>query len=56
MAYGIKVSIKLELVMVKLRLPFWVQVVLAAKVHERSRLPEGDVRAVDFENKRGVGG
>jgi hypothetical protein len=25
---------------------------LAAKVHERSRLPEWDVRIVDFEDKR----
>ena len=39
--------------MVKLRLPFWIQVILAAKVHERFRLLEGDVHAIDFENKRG---
>ena len=29
-AYGVKVTIELYLVVVKLRLPFWVQVVLAA--------------------------
>ena len=30
MAYGMKVTVKLSLVVVKLRLSFWVQVVLAA--------------------------
>ena len=30
MAYGMEVSVKLELVMVKLRLPLWIQVILAA--------------------------
>ena len=30
MTYGVKVSVKLGLVVVKLRLSFWVQVVLAA--------------------------
>ena len=29
-AYGVEVTVKLYLGMVKLRLPFWVQVVLAA--------------------------
>ena len=27
---------------------------IGCQLHERSRLPEWDVRAVDFENKRGV--
>ena len=30
---------------------FWVQVVLAAKVRERSRLPKWDVRVVDSEDE-----
>ena len=29
-AYGVKVPVKLELVMVILRLPLWIQVILAA--------------------------
>ena len=37
--------------MVKLRLPFWVQVVLAAQVREGSRLSEGNVRVVNSEGE-----
>ena len=37
--------------MIKLRLPFWVQVVLAAQVHEGSRLSEGNVRIVNSEGE-----
>jgi hypothetical protein len=52
MTDGVEVPIKLELVMVKLRLLFRVQVILAAKVRERSRLPKRDVRVVDSEDER----
>ena len=38
--------------MIKLRLPFWVQVVLAAQVREGSRLSEGNVR---IDNSEGEG-
>ena len=51
MTDGVKVPIKLELVMVVLRLPFGVQVVLATEVRERSRLPKWDVRVVDPEDE-----
>ena len=51
MAYGMQVPIELELVMVKLRLLFWIQVILAAEVRERTRLSERDVDAVDLEHK-----
>ena len=53
MAYGMEVSVKLELVMFKLRLPLWIQVILATQVHERTRLSEGDVLAIDLERERG---
>ena len=38
--------------MIKLRLPFWVQVVLAAKVGESAGLSERDVDVVDTEGDR----
>ena len=53
MAYGMEVSVKLELVMVKLRLPLWIQVILATLVYERTRLSEGDDHAIDLERERG---
>ena len=46
-----EMSVELEFMMVVLRLPFWVQVVWAAKVRERSRLPKWDVRVVDSEDE-----
>ena len=53
MADGVEVSVKLGLVMVELRLSFWVQVVLATYVGESACLSERDVDVVDAKIDRG---
>ena len=55
-AYGVEVVVKLYLVVVKLRLLFWVQVLLAAYVGESASLSERDDDVVDTEGDRGVAG
>ena len=47
-----EMSVKLGLVMVVLRLSFWVQVILATKVGEGACLSERDVYVVDSEGDR----